>query len=86
MPNNLALYIHIPFCKQKCSYCAFVSAKGTDAQIKAYFNALLLEVELTSSEYKDKTVDTIYIGGGTPSYVESSYIAKLLKKLMSILQ
>jgi oxygen-independent coproporphyrinogen III oxidase len=78
MPNNLGLYIHIPFCTQKCSYCAFVSFKSGKETIKNYFNALLKEVELASVEHKNKTVDTIFIGGGTPSYVESGYITELL--------
>lgn len=81
MQNNLALYIHIPFCKQKCSYCAFTSFPAGKEKIKAYFNALLKEVELTSVNFKEKIVDTIYIGGGTPSYVEAGYIKKLLAQI-----
>ena len=81
MQNNLGLYIHIPFCTQKCNYCAFVSYRSGANTIKNYFDALLKEVELASFEHKNKTVDTIYIGGGTPSYVKSGYIKDLLQKI-----
>jgi oxygen-independent coproporphyrinogen-3 oxidase len=81
MQNNLGLYVHIPFCTQKCAYCAFVSHRSGKQTIQNYFDALLKEVELTSKQYQKKQVDTIYIGGGTPSYVQSEHITKLLNHI-----
>jgi len=81
LKNNLGLYIHIPFCKEKCSYCAFISFRSGEDTINNYFNALLKEIKLTSENYKQSVVDTIYIGGGTPSYVKSGYIVTLLNEI-----
>ncbi len=60
-----SLYVHIPFCKSKCSYCSFASFEKKDSFIAAYLKALKKEI----SAYKGSTVNTIYLGGGTPSYL-----------------
>ena len=79
--KNLGLYIHIPFCKTKCSYCDFVSfCYGEDKQ-QEYLNALLLEIEFYKNKFKDKVFDSLYIGGGTPSAVFNGFIEKLSKKV-----
>lgn len=79
--KNLGLYIHIPFCKTKCSYCDFVSfCYGEDKQ-KEYLDALLLEIEFYKNKFKDKVFDSLYIGGGTPSAVFNGFIEKLSKKV-----
>ena len=71
------IYIHIPFCKQACHYCDFhfsTSMKKKDELI----DALILEIELRKSEFKNITVETIYFGGGTPSLLSSSEIKKII--------
>lgn len=79
--KNLGLYIHIPFCTSKCSYCDFVSfCYGEDKQ-KEYLNVLLLEIEFYKDKFKDKVFDSLYIGGGTPSAVFNGFIEKLSKKV-----
>ena len=79
--KNLGLYIHIPFCKTKCSYCDFVSfCYGEDKQ-KEYLDALLLEIEFYKDNFKGKVFDSLYIGGGTPSAVFNGFIEKLSKKV-----
>ena len=79
--KNLGLYIHIPFCKTKCSYCDFVSfCYGEDRQ-KEYLNALLLEIEFYKDKFKSKVFDSLYIGGGTPSAVFNGFIEKLSEKV-----
>ncbi len=79
--KNLGLYVHIPFCKTKCSYCDFVSfCYGEDKQ-KEYLDALLLEIEFYKNKFKDKVFDSLYIGGGTPSAVFNGFIEKLSKKV-----
>ncbi|MBE7026258.1 MAG: oxygen-independent coproporphyrinogen III oxidase [Ruminococcaceae bacterium] len=67
---SCGLYIHIPFCIKKCAYCDFVSAPATAELHKAYFDTLKKEILL----YKDLSVDSIFIGGGTPSCVDARYI------------
>ena len=71
--NEIAIYIHIPFCKQRCLYCDYVSTTNTKLK-DIYFEALKKELTLRSNELKDKKVKTVYLGGGTPSYVELYYI------------
>ncbi len=66
--KNLSVYIHIPFCKSKCAYCDFVSFKCNQDMVKSYIKALCKEIEsFDASEY---IVDSIFIGGGTPTYLD----------------
>jgi oxygen-independent coproporphyrinogen-3 oxidase len=74
---NLSLYIHIPFCKSKCFYCSFVSYENKDDLIAPYLEVLAKEASL----YKGKQVNTVYIGGGTPTYLDVA----VLKTLFSII-
>ncbi|MEE4311084.1 MAG: radical SAM family heme chaperone HemW [candidate division KSB1 bacterium] len=78
-----ALYIHIPFCIRKCSYCDFYSVKADDFNITQFLNMLTNEMRLYSenSSIKDFGFRTLYIGGGTPSVLSSRQIASLLDKL-----
>lgn len=63
-----SLYIHWPFCPYKCSFCPFVAFSGWDRYMDEYHKALMCELKLYKSNLKDKQqLDTIYIGGGTPS-------------------
>ena len=77
--HNLGLYIHIPFCKQKCNYCTFFSRSGMEKYIPDYFIALQKELASYQKELKKNVITTIYFGGGTPSLVPSQYINKLLQ-------
>ena len=73
-----SIYIHIPFCKQKCLYCDFNSFQDKEDLIDKYFDALIKEIK----SYKiNKKLKTIYIGGGTPSFPNEKYIEKVLKEL-----
>lgn len=78
MKRNIGLYIHIPFCKSKCLYCDFNSYAGEDYKIPAYFNVLQKEIGMYREILKSYTVDSIYIGGGTPSFVDVNYIYDVL--------
>lgn len=73
--REISLYIHIPFCKQKCFYCDFPSYSGKERFKDDYVNALIKEIERRGSGY---IIKTIFIGGGTPSYLEVDQIEKLL--------
>lgn len=76
--KGLELYFHIPFCVRKCLYCDFLSAPCSKEKQNAYMEALLRETAGRAEEYQDYTVQTIFIGGGTPSVVEAEWIEKLL--------
>ncbi|MBR5240103.1 MAG: radical SAM family heme chaperone HemW [Clostridia bacterium] len=75
------LYFHIPFCVRKCAYCDFYSVSDTTSQ-KAYFEAMHREMEAYRG--KQIPVDSVFIGGGTPSVADETEIAKLLKKARDI--
>ncbi|CUO96904.1 oxygen-independent coproporphyrinogen III oxidase [Clostridium sp. NSJ-49] len=73
--KEISLYIHIPFCKQKCFYCDFPSYSGKERFKEDYVDALIEEIEKRARGY---IIKTIFIGGGTPSYLEVNQIEKLL--------
>lgn len=78
--NQLGIYIHIPFCVQKCVYCDFLSAPATnDVKIK-YIEALKKEIELVglNNKEKDIEVNSIFFGGGTPSCIDPELIQSVL--------
>ncbi|MGO4946021.1 radical SAM family heme chaperone HemW [Blautia sp. Sow4_E7] len=78
--NGLELYLHIPFCIKKCDYCDFLSGPSTRAGQESYIYALLREIEAVSKLEK-RPVDTVFIGGGTPSVPECDVMEKLLQGL-----
>lgn len=80
MQNEIALYIHIPFCRRKCLYCSFVSCAGREADIPAYIEAVRKELGLRG---KGQTVPTIYIGGGTPSLLSSAQMEDIFSAVRS---
>ena len=75
--KTLGLYIHVPFCKSKCGYCDFNSYAGKEQRAEAYFSALKKEIKAASED--DVAVDTIYFGGGTPTFVSPRYIAETIE-------
>lgn len=77
----MELYIHIPYCRQKCRYCDFASWAGQDSTMPAYVDALLREADAMASYAKDATIQTVFIGGGTPSALPAELLAKLLQGL-----
>ncbi|MCR5486294.1 MAG: radical SAM family heme chaperone HemW [Lachnospiraceae bacterium] len=81
MNKDCSIYIHVPFCARKCQYCDFLSVSGEEEAYRPYFEALLKEAGLYSKVLSQKTIQTVYIGGGTPSLVPSVYIKNILCKL-----
>lgn len=75
--KELGLYIHIPFCKQKCYYCDFVSYAKNEKFFERYIEALLEEMN-NFFDNNDVEIKTIYIGGGTPSIIDAKYIEKIM--------
>ena len=81
MPEKLGLYIHIPFCRSKCDYCDFYSLAGREERMDDYQKALLAHMKETAPLTRGWQVDTVYFGGGTPSF----YGAKRLKELLRLI-
>lgn len=88
--KNIGLYIHIPFCKRKCYYCDFCSFDNKKEGIPEYFKYLNQELKEVGQGIKegaeagnndDVTIDTIYIGGGTPSYVDTRFIEEIMQNV-----
>jgi len=81
--RKIGLYIHIPFCKKKCYYCDFVSYENAnDNLVFEYFSSLESELIFYKENYEFE-IDTIYIGGGTPSFISAKYILKLFEFIYS---
>lgn len=79
--KELGIYIHIPFCKSKCLYCDFNSFAQKDDCIDRYIKSVKREIERYAQENKNVLVKTIYIGGGTPSYIKEKYIKELIETI-----
>ncbi len=79
MNNITSVYIHTPFCRQKCRYCDFPSFAGKEHLSEEYFSCLIGEIR--RSEHKGKEISTVFFGGGTPSLVDEKYIAMVLDEL-----
>ena len=77
--KELGIYVHIPFCSRKCEYCDFVSYENSVDKIADYIAALKKEISVVAKEYeKNYVINTIYIGGGTPSFINPKYIENIL--------
>jgi oxygen-independent coproporphyrinogen-3 oxidase len=74
------LYVHLPFCAHRCGYCDFVTVNGHDGEHGGYVDALLAELELERGLLADE-VDTVFLGGGTPTFTEPAALARLLAGL-----
>lgn len=79
--KELELYIHIPFCMKKCNYCDFLSAPADEKSQSAYMESLKREIIFYGRKFRNAKLSTIYIGGGTPSWMQESYIAALLDEV-----
>ena len=79
MSHPLSVYLHIPFCVSKCNYCSFISFANCDKTIPAYVQALQTEISLRRVECE--VVQSVYLGGGTPSLLPVSSISEILNTL-----
>ncbi len=78
MKNTLGLYLHIPFCRSKCDYCDFYSLAGQEDLMPDYQKALLAHIAECAALAKQDVVNSIYIGGGTPSWYGADRVCELL--------
>ena len=84
--GDMGLYVHIPFCKQKCMYCDFPAYQNLQDYYETYVYALVQEIDLWVSEHpesKERPIDTIYFGGGTPTELSIQQIKMILDKIKS---
>lgn len=84
--GDMGLYVHIPFCKQKCIYCDFPAYQNLQDYYETYIYALVQEIDLWISEHpesKERPIDTIYFGGGTPTELSIQQIKMILDKIKS---
>ena len=77
----LGLYIHIPFCLRKCHYCDFVSYPGCEAEMDRYIDIVIGEARLYSDVLFSRQVDTVFVGGGTPSLLSPEQFTRLAEGL-----
>lgn len=83
-PQEISLYVGIPFCPTRCAYCSFISAAGSaNRLIPQYLEALLTEIDAAGAAARQagKTVRAVYIGGGTPTTLEADQLARLLERV-----
>ena len=78
------LYVHIPFCKSKCGYCDFNSFANFDEHIAPYFSALISEAQTWTNRECGRKFDTLYFGGGTPSYINPKLLGETVVRLLTI--
>ncbi len=79
MNNKLGLYIHIPFCQKKCSYCDFYSCPASDTRKAEYTSALTSQMKTFAPKMSGRCFDTVFIGGGTPTCLDSSMLATIIE-------
>lgn len=86
--RKIGIYIHIPFCKQKCSYCDFVSFPKDKSIQEQYIQALIKEIKERKIELQNLQEEcqasTVYVGGGTPSYIEANAIKQILEEIKQV--
>jgi oxygen-independent coproporphyrinogen-3 oxidase len=78
MQDGVSLYVHVPFCLSKCPYCDFNTYQGIESQFDDYLGAVVAEIAGWSRALGGPTLNTIFLGGGTPSYLPDGEVARIL--------
>ena len=81
MDKRVGIYIHIPFCASKCAYCNFYSLAGADKLMPAFHSAVLRHIKEYSPQLDGYLIDTVYFGGGTPSYYGAGRLVSIFNTL-----
>ena len=76
--QRMGIYIHIPFCVRKCRYCDFLSFPAAEREKDRYVQALLEEIRREAERYQDAVVDSVFIGGGTPTVLAEGALEGIL--------
>jgi oxygen-independent coproporphyrinogen-3 oxidase len=81
MTEPLGVYVHVPFCRERCAYCDFAIVTGQERRVPEYEAALSAEIDVFAAHFGVRSADTIHFGGGTPSRVDPAVIARVLERL-----
>ena len=76
--TGMALYVHVPFCNTKCPYCDFNTYQGIERLMGPYLDAVTTETRLWGSLLRRPAVTSVFLGGGTPSYLSNGYVDRIL--------
>src|SRR5215475_7494270 len=79
--NDTSIYLHVPFCSTKCSYCAFNTYTHLETLIEPFVDALIREIQYVARSKPNLPVGTIFFGGGTPSLLTPDQFARILAAL-----
>ena len=79
--QGISLYVHVPFCQTKCPYCDFNTYQGIETLFRPYLEALATEVDLWGKTLGNPAVNTVFFGGGTPSYLPEGSIARMMDQV-----
>lgn len=79
--SGIGVYLHIPFCKSRCTYCDFVSSTQGESTRARYLDALTREIFLSAQEAAERKLTTLYFGGGTPSLLSPDQLGRIVKAL-----
>lgn len=79
--KKLEIYIHIPFCVQKCAYCDFLSMPSESTVRIAYIRKLKEEIRYRAARYSDREISSVFFGGGTPSILHSQQILDIMSTI-----
>ena len=88
-PEEVSLYVGIPFCPTRCAYCSFISSSGSaNKLIPAYLDALFQEIDATGAALREagRTVRSVYIGGGTPTTLNGDQLRALMGRIQDVFQ
>ncbi|HKV51858.1 MAG TPA: radical SAM family heme chaperone HemW [Gemmatimonadaceae bacterium] len=75
------IYVHVPFCRRRCSYCDFAIAVRRDVPVEHFTNAVMREIAVRQGDDGPHDIDTLYLGGGTPSSLGGAGVARLVERL-----
>lgn len=78
------IYLHVPFCASKCTYCDFASYPREIGKVELYFACMYKEMRARAKQYAGRTIDTVYFGGGTPSFVDEKYIVGAMRLIREV--
>lgn len=79
--REIGLYVHIPFCMKKCEYCDFLSGVYDEKMQKSYTDSLCREIRYGGNRLKEVSVSSIFIGGGTPSWLSETYMERIMESI-----
>ena len=79
----IGLYVHVPFCVRRCTYCDFATWAGREAEIPCYVDAVIREITRRGAETGHPKADTIFLGGGTPSLLDEFQLTRVLDGLFA---